>query len=47
MQCEHEGCGCEAQQGERYCSDSCRQAGSSAAQSTTGNCGCGHRDCKS
>jgi hypothetical protein len=46
MQCEHEGCECEARQGDPWCSDECRRAGSSAAQATTGSCGCGHPECK-
>jgi hypothetical protein len=49
MQCEHEGCGCEAGQNERYCGEHCRRAGSSgsaAAQSSTGGCGCGHPGCQ-
>ena len=42
MQCEHANCSCEAPEGERWCSDPCRNA----AQSGADTCPCGHAECE-
>jgi len=43
MNCAHEGCGCQVQQGE-FCSDHCREH---VVSGPTGEpCGCGHPECQ-
>ena len=47
--CAHAGCKCQAgdhaisRGGQQYCSEHCATAGPLSA---TGNCGCGHAECK-
>jgi predicted nucleic acid-binding Zn ribbon protein len=43
MECQHETCACEAPQGERWCSEACREAASRARRDEA--CECGHADC--
>ena len=42
MQCEHANCSCDAPEGERWCSDQCRNAARSAGDT----CPCGHAECE-
>jgi hypothetical protein len=39
--CAHPSCDCPAQEGEKYCSPYCHDAG----DLTEITCGCGHLDC--
>jgi len=47
--CQHEGCGCEVEAGNQYCSEFCRQAAEQPdvdeLEVHGGNCGCGHPEC--
>lgn len=45
MQCEHEACGCEAPEGERWCSERCREAGKSGSPDDD-LCRCAHPECE-
>jgi len=47
--CAHPGCDCKVEEGKgvtrtgkNFCSDHCANAGASGS----GNCGCGHADCR-
>ena len=42
-QCAHEPCNCTAPQGEKYCSEFCRDAGSREVEIA---CDCGHPACQ-
>jgi hypothetical protein len=44
MNCEHEGCGCQVEAGQSFCSDFCRDHVSSGP--TGEPCGCGHPECQ-
>jgi len=43
MNCEHEGCKCQAEAGQQFCSDYCREHASEQHESHS--CECGHPDC--
>lgn len=42
-ECAHPPCSCPVRAGESFCSDHCREQGST---STRSSCGCGHADCE-
>jgi hypothetical protein len=44
MNCQHMGCGCEAEQGEEFCGDYCREHAGDAAHEEH-RCECGHDAC--
>lgn len=46
-QCAHEACQCSVGEGERYCSDHCREADEAGATSADAGCNCGHPACQS
>jgi len=41
-QCAHEPCNCHVAEGEKFCSDSCKDAGSAEVEIA---CNCGHEAC--
>lgn len=44
--CAHASCTCHAQEGEQYCSESCRKAAEGKKHtSASGQCACGHASC--
>jgi hypothetical protein len=43
MNCQHEGCKCQVEQGQEYCSEYCRQHSAEGHEGHT--CDCGHPAC--
>ncbi len=43
MACQHQGCTCQVPEGQRFCSDHCREHGSGSHGEHA--CGCGHAAC--
>ncbi len=44
MNCQHDGCGCMAPEGESFCSEYCREHG--AEMHGEHMCECGHPECR-
>ncbi|HEY3519449.1 MAG TPA: hypothetical protein VGK80_00220 [Rhodanobacteraceae bacterium] len=49
QRCRHEGCRCDVESGQQYCSDHCRNADENPDRADMrvqgGACGCGHAEC--
>jgi hypothetical protein len=45
MNCGHQGCHCEVEQGQEFCSDHCREHAGDAAHGGEHACECGHAGC--
>jgi hypothetical protein len=45
MKCAHGMCGCQAEEGQEYCSDFCKNP--SGDMEGGSDCGCGHSACRS
>ena len=43
--CAHDGCSCEVNEGQTYCSPSCERADAETQATGDGRCNCGHPDC--
>jgi hypothetical protein len=44
MKCAHQMCGCDAAEGQEYCSDFCKNP--SGDMEGGSDCGCGHAACR-
>jgi len=44
MKCAHEMCGCDAAEGQEYCSDFCKNP--TGDMQSGSDCGCGHDACR-
>ena len=44
MNCQHEGCTCQVEAGQEFCSDYCRDHASETGHGAHA-CGCGHPGC--
>jgi hypothetical protein len=45
-QCMHDGCSCDVQEGQTYCSPACERADNETQATSAGRCSCGHPGCE-